>query len=132
MNCFIDTSALLAVFDRDDEFHEKAVATWRRLIGEEWRMITSSYTLLETLALFQKRLGLKAVRTLQIDVVPLLDVIWVTKALHDAAVTALLATERRKRSLVDCTGFEVMRSGSLTRAFTFDRHFADQGFELLP
>ncbi len=132
MNCFLDTSALLAVFDRDDEFHEKAVATWRRLIEEDWRMTASSYGLLEAFALFQKRLGIKAVRALQNDVVPLLDIVWVDKALHDAAATALLAAGKRKLSLVDCAGFEVMRSHGVSHAFTFDRHFSEQGFEVMP
>ena len=35
-------------------------------------------------------------------------------------------------SLVDCVSFEVMRRRGITRAFAFDRHFADAGFELVP
>jgi len=33
---------------------------------------------------------------------------------------------------VDCISFEVMRGLGITTAFTFDRHFAEMGFEVLP
>ena len=35
-------------------------------------------------------------------------------------------------ALVDCVSFEVMRRRGITRAFAFDRRFADAGFELFP
>jgi predicted nucleic acid-binding protein len=36
---------------------------------------------------------------------------------------------RRGLSLVDCTSFAIMRRQAITRAFHFDRHFQEQGFE---
>jgi predicted nucleic acid-binding protein len=33
---------------------------------------------------------------------------------------------------VDCTSFEIMRQARLERAFTFDPHFAEQGFVVIP
>ncbi len=38
----------------------------------------------------------------------------------------------KKLSLCDAASFIVMRERGVTTAFTFDRHFADAGFELLP
>jgi hypothetical protein len=32
----------------------------------------------------------------------------------------------------DCVSFALMRRHDLNRAFTFDRHFADAGFEVVP
>jgi len=46
-------------------------------------------------------------------------------------VAALLAAPRGP-SRVDRASFEVMRRGALTDAFASDRHFADEGFALLP
>jgi predicted nucleic acid-binding protein len=38
----------------------------------------------------------------------------------------------QKVSFTDCVSFVLMRRHRLARAFTFDRHFADAGFELMP
>jgi len=36
------------------------------------------------------------------------------------------------REELNCVSFEVMRRSRLTRAFAFDRHFAEQGFQQIP
>lgn len=43
--------------------------------------------------------------------------------------TALLAAGRLRLSLIDCASFVLMRRHGIQRAFTFDRHFTEQGFE---
>ena len=70
-----------------------------------------------------------AVRALDRDILPILETLWVDEDLHRAAVTALLTASRRRLSLVDCASFEAMRRHDVSRAFSFDRHFAEQGFE---
>jgi predicted nucleic acid-binding protein len=128
MSVFVDTSALLALLDADDEHHPDAVAAWHRLQDEEPVLVTSNYVMLETIAVAQRRLGLDAVRTFATGVAPLLDVHFVDEAIHSAAMAAVLAASRRDLSLVDCSSFEVMRRGGVTRAYAYDRHFAEQGF----
>ncbi len=81
--------------------------------------------------LVQNRLGMIAVRTLLDELVPSLEVDWVDETLHRAAWTALLAADRRDISLVDWTSFEQMRRRRIVTAFAYDRHFAEQGFELI-
>ena len=103
-----------------------------RLLTDETLLVTTSYVLVESVALLQCRLGLAAVRTLQEDIYPLLHVEWLGNELHEAGVAAVLAAQRRQLSLVDCISFDVMRRRSLQTAFTFDRHFAEQGFACLP
>lgn len=95
-------------------------------------MFASSYVLVETTALLQHRIGIEAVRVLADDVAPTLDVQWIGAEEHRMAMLALLAANRRALSLVDCSSFEVMRRLGLRTAFSFDAHFAEQGFELLP
>ncbi len=129
MSVFVDTSALLAVLDAGDLFHPQAAAGWEQLIEGDENLVSTSYVLVETFALSQRRLGIEAVRTLDRDIVPMLDILWLDEALHRAAVTAVLTASRRRLSLVDCASFEVMRQKDLRRAFTFDHHFVEQGFE---
>jgi predicted nucleic acid-binding protein len=129
MSVFVDTSALFAVLDADDQNHERAERAWANLLTQEIELICTNYVLVETSALVQHRLGMEAVRVLQEDVVPVLRVEWVDKNAHNAGVTALLIAARRQLSLVDCVSFDTMRRLGIRRAFTFDRHFIEQGFE---
>jgi len=131
MSVFLDTSALLAVLDADDQFHARARKAWADLINRAEDLVCTNYVLVETFALAQHRLGLEAVRSLVEDILPILRVHWIGEAEHGAGVAALLTTGRRQLSLVDCTSFIVMRQLRLKTAFTFDSDFATQGFETL-
>ncbi|MCP4655524.1 MAG: type II toxin-antitoxin system VapC family toxin [bacterium] len=132
MTVFIDTSALYAVLDKADGNHPAAVQTWTRLLSGDEVVLTTNYVLVETSALVQSRLGMKAVRTLNVDVVPALALEWLSPADHFAAVFVVQAADRRRLSLVDCTSFLVMRRLGLDSVFTFDRHFAEQGLAVIP
>ncbi len=132
MSVFLDTSAIVAVIDRDDSMHAKADRVWRRILASDEALVTSNYVLVETFALVQHRIGVEAVRELIRDVVPVLTIRWVGEAQHNAATAAVLAAGRRGLSLVDCTSFEVMKEMGIRRCFAFDPHFREQGFECLP
>jgi len=132
MSVFADTSALFAVLDADDQNHGRARQAWADLITQEIELVCTNYVLVEAFALVQHRLGLEAVRVLREDVVPVLRVEWVDESAHHAGVTALLIAARRQLSLVDCVSFDTMRRLGIKTAFTFDRHFSEQGFEHIP
>lgn len=129
---FLDTSGLFAVFDRDDIRNDAAGRVWESLLRAESSLHTSSYVLVELTALLQRRLGVGAVDALATYVLPWVNVVWVDESLHCQAAAGLLAARRRDLSLVDCASLAVMRRLGLRRVFTFDSHFADQGFEVLP
>jgi predicted nucleic acid-binding protein len=132
MRIFIDTSAFYALLDRDDENHRKAKNAWVDLLKNENILITSNYVLVETFALLQHRLGIEAVRGFQNDILPLVNIEFVISELHRSGVSALLSASRRNLSLVDCVSFEMMRTLEIKTAFTFDPHFKEQGFNMLP
>ncbi len=132
MTTFIDTSAFLAIFAADDRYHEAAQATWRTLISDEEILLCNNYILLETLILLQRRLGMDAARSFQSNVLPSLNIHWIDEQMHERAITSLLAADRRYLSLVDCSAFETMRLYAVVRAFTFDPHYTDRGFEKFP
>jgi predicted nucleic acid-binding protein len=77
----------------------------------------------------QSRLGLEAVRGFQEDILPLINIEWVSAETHKSGVSALLAASRRKLSLVDCVSFEIMRTLGIKNFFAFDPHFAEQVFK---
>ena len=127
MTTFIDTSALLALLDRNDEHHVDATAAWAVLASQEADLVTTNYVVLETLAVTQHRLGLDAVRGWVHEVLPLLDVVFVDGPVHEAALASMLAAGRRHLSLVDCVSFEIIRRMRLCPR-SHDKHFDEQGF----
>ena len=132
MTAFVDTSAILALADRDDRFHGAAADLWIQWIIERPQIVTSNYVVLESIALMQSRLGMEAVRTFHRELLPVLQVEWIGPDIHRRAITALLTANRRRLSLVDCTSFELMRQLRIERVFSFDRHFSERGLTRVP
>jgi predicted nucleic acid-binding protein len=128
----IDTSALFDILDSNGANHRAAKTFWFDLLEKEAQVFCTSYILLETLALIQKRLGMKAVRDFHQNMVPVLHVVWISEEDHNNAIEALLLSNRRRLSLVDCSSFVTMRRLGISMAFAFDPHFIEQGFEVLP
>jgi predicted nucleic acid-binding protein len=130
MRVFVDTSALYAYYDADDSHHPEAVRLLQGLLGSDVPLVTTNYVLVETAALLQRRLGLAWAERLQAEAKPLLQVVWVDEALHDAAAAAGVAANQRDLSLVDCVSFQVMAALGIRHAVAFDQHFPERGFAL--
>ena len=131
MRVFADTSGLFAALVRNDAHHEPARDRLERLLdADDVKIVTTSYVLLEVSALLQNRVGLDAAIRFDRDLRPVLQVVWVDEALHRRAMRRLELRRRRQVSLVDCASFVCMEDGGIQRAFAFDRHFIDEGFEV--
>ncbi len=132
MEIFIDTAAFYALVDSIDANHQASVALWTDWGQQYHRYITSNYVLLESFSLIQRRHGLALARYFYDKIAPACDVEWVTPQIHQTAINSLLITNRRQLSLVDCTSFTLMRALDVRHVFTFDVHFAEQGFTCYP
>jgi len=96
------------------------------------RDVTHNYVVVEAATLVHRRLGTSATRILLEAILPVVEIVWIDRELHEAAVSALLAGIRRRVSLVDWVSFEVMRGRGIETAFAFDRDFGVQGFATVP
>ena len=132
MSVFVDTSAFYALLDADDQNYGPSASTWREMMASDEQVMTTNYVLVETFALLQSRLGLRALRDFQADVFPVLHVEFVTPEIHQLSIAVLFGASRRGLSLVDCVSFEVMRELGIKSAFAFDRHFREYGFSTVP
>ncbi len=130
----VDTSALVAALNVGDEHHGRAVMAWTRLLegikSREYSGVTHYGVVMEANALVQRRLGMDAVRELHDGLLAALDLEWVDRTLHRAAVSAMLAAGHRRVSLVDWTSFELMRAKRIRYALAFDSDFERRGFRL--
>ncbi len=132
MAAFVDTSAFYAILDADDANHSAADTVWRQILDSDTSLYSNNYVLVETYALLQHRIGLDAVRTFTSDILPVLSISYVTEFAHRVALHSLLAAQRRRLSLVDCSSFETINTLGIDQVFCFDPHFQEQGFNVIP
>ncbi len=130
---FIDTSALYALFAPADARHREAVAILRRLVKERASLVTTEMVLLESYVLVHARTGRAGLLGFHAAVAPSA---WLRRmaplAEHEGKAWELLEQRTDKDySFVDAVSFVVMRALGLRDAFSFDVHFAQEGFELV-
>jgi predicted nucleic acid-binding protein len=131
-NIFVDTSAIYALIDTDQPQSIQASTTWLSILEKATPLVTNNYVLVETTALLQSRHGIEAVQNFQKNIMPYLQVAWVDENMHTKVINDLLSINRKSLSLVDCSCFETMRLLGIKSVFTFDNHFREQGFTLIP
>ena len=128
MIVFADTSALFALLVSDDLMHIRARKNFDYFAENAVQLLSSSYVLVETVALLQRRIGLAAVNDFNLRILPLLNVVWVDFEWHHRAMQRLLSQNKRGLSLVDSLSFEIMEAQGITEAYAFDKHFEEDGF----
>jgi len=70
--------------------HDDAKELWIRLLRDTTTFLTNNYVLVETVALLQHRLGIAAVRVFQEEVVPMLQVDWISEERHRGGMEVAL------------------------------------------
>jgi uncharacterized protein len=132
VSVFVDTSAFYAHLVKSEDAHAAVRDALARLLDEGRPMWTTSFVIVETMALLQHRIGLSAARDFDEEVLPALHVRWVDEHLYRLGVDRLWREDRRHVSLVDAVSFEFMRTEGLETALAIDPHFAQAGFAVLP
>ena len=132
MSIFVDTSVFLAVLAEEDNNNKIAAETLATLAESGEQLITTNYILVESYALIQRRIGMDAIQDFQKKILPALTLIWINAEEHQHALQQFLLENRRNLSFVDCSSFEAIQRLGIDRAFTFDNHFREQGFEIIP
>jgi predicted nucleic acid-binding protein len=132
MVIFVDTSALIALADKEDEFHEAAKQQWRDMLERGETLVSNNYVVLETISLIQRRFGMAHIHSLHANLLNLLNIHWIDEDEHNQIINVFLKFNRRNLSLVDCSSFDTMRRLEIETAFTFDPHFREQGFSVIP
>ena len=129
----VDSAAYFALLDHDDANHAQALTIRDRLIAERWRLFTTSFILAETHAPLLNRLSQDiATRFLRDMEQSPTTLVWVTPADVQRAKAIIYQYTDKDFSLTDATSFAVMERIRVPSAFTFDRHFAQYGFIVLP
>jgi predicted nucleic acid-binding protein len=130
---FVDTAAWIALEVINDERHE-AAERFRREQGRAYQWITSNWVIWETVTWLRRRASHVAAvhfgeRVLAADRIEIVTV----SARVEASAWAIFKRYRDKDfGFIDCTSFAVMESLETAMAFTFDDHFRQAGYRMLP
>lgn len=129
MTVFVDTSYFIATVVRNDQWRHRA----RRARLRDVRLVTSSLVISETAAfLLMKGFTSAAIAFLQeMRANERVKLLYVDAALQADAWDLFYKWAGSGANPVDCASFAIMRQFGIKRAYTFDRHFADAGFETL-
>lgn len=123
----LDTSGLLCLHHRDEQFHEEAASFFEAA----WSKFTHSYVLAEFVALAEAR-GLPREPALQFVAAvmdnPEIQVTWIDEDQHRTALRFLQERLDKTYSLCDAVSFLLMRESAITESLTTDRHFEQEGF----
>ena len=127
---FVDTSAIFALLVPTDAAHDRAARAFDRLRARESVLLTTSYNLVETYALLDRRIGRDATASFRSDFAPLLQIVWVDDDLHERGLDLMLERPTGV-SLVDAVSFVCIREHRIDEVFAFDQHFEREGFAVL-
>lgn len=128
---FLDTSAVLALQNDQDRFHDAALKALAKIDADGETLLTHNYAIVEAVALIQRRLGLATAITFQLDAHTAFKIHWITEADHQHAVRRWTERATRRLNLVDCMSFIVMEMYECDTAFTYDSDFETEGFKLV-
>ena len=132
MKLFVDTSAWVAYADPNDRWHAAASKAMTGSIGARVTFVTTDYVLDETITLLLYHAGRRQAIDFGDNVLKSRQVrlVRVDKEIWDQAWQLFKRYDDKSWAFTDCTSFVVMRQMGLQRAFAFDRHFEQAGFQL--
>ncbi|MDQ2099873.1 MAG: PIN domain-containing protein [Tychonema bourrellyi B0820] len=128
---FIDTSFIIALINERDQYHNQALSLADQY--DTQLLVVTDSVLLEVANALSRRYKFEAIQVIE-DLLTSEDVevVRLTPELFDRAFQLYKTRQDKAWGLVDCISFIVMQDRGISIAFTFDQHFAQAGFQILP
>jgi predicted nucleic acid-binding protein len=132
MRLFVDTSAWVAINNKNDQHHDEAVSKITKVRQQKIQLVTSEYVFDESVTIIRYRVSHRAAvafgdALISSNVASIEDI-----TDEERLKTWVLFKKYRDKDLsfTDCTSFALMVKLKLQKAFSFDNHFKQVGFEL--
>jgi len=128
----VDTGAIFAMKNDADARHKAALQFFNKAIQYNLcSLVTTDFIIFETVTLMKARLGntvaIEAGKYLRIN--EHIKALKVTEGIIKKAWDIFDKYDDKSFSFTDCTSFAFMKERNITKAFTFDQHFNQFGFE---
>lgn len=131
---FLDTGYLIALESVNDQYHKRAKNHWQEYLQTNPLLITSTYVFDEIITFFNSRnhhskavnIGKSLILSSSIEL------IYVDEKLFKAGWKYFRQYQDKRYSFTDCISFLLMEENGIQKALTFDQHFEQAGFRILP
>ena len=129
---FIDTGAFISKYIENDQYHNKSLTVWDKIIGKS-ELYTSNHIIDEIITFLMRN----TTPSFTIEKANLLYQTDVYKILHsdiEEELHALRILEKyqdQDLSFTDCLTVSLMKRHNIKEIFTFDRHFKLFGLNLI-
>lgn len=132
MTVFVDSSALIALWNKDDSAHELAISKASKLQLEENSLIVSNIVVGEVLTVLSMKLGInRANKFWEYVANNKLKVVFVDEDIFDKAWDIFEKRTSKNLSFFDCTSFVVINEFNIDKVFSFDSDFKKHEFNLV-
>jgi predicted nucleic acid-binding protein len=127
---FVDTSAWVAIADKNDSYNKKAVSVYPTLLKTAKSLITSNFVIAEVYIIILNELGhYAAVDFLKkLNASPRINKIYSNQEIESEAENILEKYDDQNFSFTDAVSFAIMKKLNIKKAFSFDKHFITAGF----
>ena len=131
---FVDTSAWIALVDKDDSHHKEAASSYPSLLKNHRNLITSNFVIAETYIIILNELGHKlAIDFLEkLKASPRILKIYSNEDIEAEAEPILVKYSDQDFSYTDAISFVIMKRQKIRKAFSFDKHIVIAGFVNIP
>ena len=132
MRLFVDTSAWLALNNKNDQHHDEAVSKITKVRQQKIQLVTSEYVFDESVTIIRYRVSHRAAVAFG-DALISSNVASIEDITDEERLKAWVLFKKyrdKDLSFTDCTSFALMVKLKLQKAFSFDDHFKQVGFEL--
>ena len=130
---FVDTGAWIALALARDPLHARAATAWAELLSTGAKLQTSVLVVIETFTFLDRNTTRQVVLTWKesLSTVGKLRVLPSTTRDLERAWEYFERPNLHKLSAVDAVSFVLMTDRGIRKAFAFDGHFAEAGFQLI-
>ncbi|MEK6590969.1 MAG: PIN domain-containing protein [Nitrospinota bacterium] len=131
---FLDTSFIIALEDADDQNRKMAITFWNSFKKKPAKLTTTTYVFDETVTFLRKRISYaKAAYVGKLILSsPMVEMVHISKEDFEKGWEMFLKYQDKYFSFTDCLSFLVMEQRNIKKALTFDEHFSQKGFCMIP
>ena len=130
----VDTSAWVALADKDDSHHKVAASIYPSIFKNHKQLVTSNLIIAETYIILLKELRHKAAIEFleRTKASPRILTIYSNQNIETEAEGILVKYVDQDFSYTDAVSFVIMKRQKIKKAFCFDKHFVTAGFTSIP